>query len=53
MILWRQVASALNRDTKARQWLKDRPNQGYEIFKDLIDLPPDNIRKTIAMDPVR
>ena len=53
LILWRQVALALNRDTEAKQGLKDCKAQGFEIFKDLSNLPPDDIRKTIAMDPAR
>ena len=53
MILWPQVSKALNEDNVAIKWLMENPRQSYEIFNDLDALEKTDIRRTIAMDPVR
>ena len=44
---------ALEDDKDTAQWLMRQANPGYEIFDTLSDLPKNDIRRTIAMDPIR
>lgn len=44
---------ALQKDKDAAQWLMLQANTGYEIFDTLSDLSNNDIRRTIAMDPIR
>lgn len=53
MILWPQVSKALEEDRVAMKWLMGIPKQGYEIFDHLDALEKTDIRRTIAIDPVR
>lgn len=51
--MWPQISKAFKEDRVAMKWLMGNPKQRYEIFDSLDALEKTDIRRTIAIDPIR
>ncbi|KAL8976770.1 MAG: hypothetical protein Q9205_007295 [Flavoplaca limonia] len=52
-IIWQPARDRLQQDQEAMKWLKNQPEKGLEIFGRLDELPHNDIRRLIALDPNR
>lgn len=52
-IFWISIRKALACNKANMDWLMQSNLQGYEIFDSLKELPHDDIRRTVALDPKR
>ncbi|KAL8834745.1 MAG: hypothetical protein Q9170_003622 [Blastenia crenularia] len=52
-VMWQQVQKRLMGDQTKLDWLKEQPESTYHIFSRLDELPSNDVRRLIALDPNR